>query len=343
VSQTADVAALRGELAARIMGFMVSQAVYVAAKLRIADLLADRRRSAPELADAAGAHPDALYRLLRLLAGYGIFVEHADGTFTNSAQSELLRDVPGSFRDFALVFGEHFYPTLGETLRLVQTGEPIYEAVFGAPWDEHLAANPEASARFNRFMASGRDPLAAQLAAEEWRGDETVVDVGGGNGALLVALLERRPDLRGIVFDLPHVAAEAEERIRAAGLADRCQAVAGNFFDGVPEGGDVYILSHILHGYEHDRARDVLQRVRQAIADDGRLLIHDGVVAAPNEPGLKLMDLLMLTLGGRERTEGEWRALLPAGGFELVEIQPAPYGNLLTARLPSPPRDPSHT
>jgi SAM-dependent methyltransferase len=332
VSQTADVAALRGELAGRIMAFMVSQAVYVAAKLGIADLLADGRRPAAELADAAGAHPDALYRLLRLLAGYGIFVEHADGNFTNSAQSELLRDVPGSFRDFALVFGEHFYPTLGETLRLVQTGDPVFDAVFGAPWDEHLAANPEASGRFNRFMALGKEPLAVQLAAEEWRGDETVVDVGGGNGALVLALLERRPGLRGIVFDLPHVAAEAEERIRAAGLADRCKVVAGSFFDGVPAGGDVYILSHILHGLEHDPARDVLRRVGQAVAGDGRLLIHDGVVAPPNEPGLKLMDLLMLSLGGRERTEEEWRALLPAGGFELVEIRPAPFGNLVEAR-----------
>jgi SAM-dependent methyltransferase len=340
VSKPAEVAALRAELAGRIMGFMVSQAVYVAAKLGIADLLAEGRRSAADLANAAGVHPDALYRLLRLLAGYGIFVEHADGSFANSAQSELLRDVPGSFRDFALVFGEHFYPTLGETLRLVETGEPAFDAVFGVAWDEHLAANPEASSRFNRFMAQGKEPVAAELAAGEWRGGEAVVDVGGGNGALLLALLERRPDLRGVVFDLPHVVMEAEESIRAAGLADRCEAVAGSFFEGVPAGGDVYILSHILHGLEHDRARDVLRGVRQAIRDDGRLLIVDGVVAPPNEPGLKLMDLLMLTLGGRERTEEEWRALLSAGGFELVAIRPAPYGNVLEA---NPRRDPSRT
>ena len=332
MSQTADVAALRGQLAGRIMGFMVSQAVYVAAKLGIADLLADHERAAADLAGEAGVHPDALYRLLRLLAGHGIFVEHADGNFANSAESELLRDAPGSFRDFALVFGEDFYPALGQTLQAVTTGEPVFETVFGSSYDDYLAANREASARFNRFMAGDKSAIADLLAAESWRGDETVVDVGGGNGALLQALLERRPNLRGIVFDLPHVVREAEERIRAAGLADRCEVVAGSFFDAVPQARDVYVLSHILHGLDDDRAREVLQRVRHAIPDEGRLLIVEGVVSAPNEPGLKLLDLLMLILGGRERTEDEWQALLPSGGFQLTGIRPGDWSKILEAR-----------
>ncbi len=318
------------ELAGRIMGFMVSQGVYVAAKLGIADLLADGPRPATELAGAAGANGDALYRLLRLLAAYGIFVEQPAARFANSGLSELLREGEG-FREFALVFGEEFYPAFGELLRGVETGQPAFDAVFGARYEEHLAANPEASARFNRFMAGGKDALAEVLAGGQWRGDETVVDVGGGNGALLAALLPRVPGLRGIVFDLPHVAAEAEERIGAAGLADRCEVVGGSFFDGVPE-GDVYVLSHILHGVDRDGALEILRVVRRAIRDGGRLLAVDGVVAPPNEPGHKLMDLLMFTIGGRERTEAEWRALLIGGGFELTDIGPGPFGSILSAR-----------
>lgn len=181
-------------------------------------------------------------------------------------------------------------------------------------------------------MAGGKDALAELLAADGWRGGETVVDVGGGNGALLQALLERRPELRAVVFDLPHVAAEAAERIRAAGLAERCEAVAGSYFDGVPTGGDVYVLSHILHSWDDDRAREILRAVRRAIRDDGRLLIVDGIVAPPNEPGMKLMDLLMLSLGGRERTEEEWRALIAGGGFEPTGIRPAQFGSILEAK-----------
>lgn len=311
------------------MGFMVSQAVYVAAKLGVADLVAERPRSAHELAEAARADPDALFRVLRFLAGYGIFVEGEEG-FANSELSELLRDVPGSQRDFALVFGEEFYPAFGETLRLVETGEPSFDAVFGAAWDDYLGAHPEKSARFNRFMAHGKTMLADVLAGLEWRSGETVVDVGGGNGALLQALLERRPDLRGIVLDLPHVAVEAEHRTAGAGLSDRSRVVGGSYFDGVPP-GDVYVLSSILHGWDDDRGAELLGVIRRTMPDDGRVLIAEGVVAPPNEPGMKLMDLLMLSMGGRERTEEEWRTLLRAGGFELTAIRQAPFGNVLEA------------
>ncbi len=322
----------RVELAGRIMGFMLSQAVYVAAKLAIADLVADGPRPADDLAERASAHPDALYRLLRVLSGYGIFVEQPGRAFANSELSELLRDVPGSSRDFALIFGEEFYPALGGLLEGVRTGEPSFDATFGAQWDEFLAREPEKSARFNRFMAGGKEDIADALAAAGWRGAELVVDVGGGIGALLRELLERLPGTRGIVFDLPHVVPEGEEALRAAGLEERCRVVAGNYFDGVPDGGDVYVLSHILHGWDGDRATEIVRSVRRAIRGDGRLLIVDGVLGPPNEPGQKLMDLLMLSVGGRERTEDEWRSLLTSGGFELHAIRPASYGHVIEAR-----------
>jgi hypothetical protein len=330
----ADDAALRGELGGRIMGFMLSQAVYVAAGLGIADRVAAGARPVDELARESGADAEALYRILRLLAGHRIFVEREGRAFANSEVSELLRE-GGGFRDFALVFGRLIYPAWTDTLRVVQTGDPSFPEVFGASWEGFLAANPEENTLFNRFMAGGpgaKDPQAEVLADGVYAEGDTVVDVGGGNGKLLVELLRRRPDLHGVVFDLPHVASEAEDIVRESGLSDRCEVVAGDFAAGVPEGADRYVLSHILHGMPDEAAIDLLRRIRTAVAAGGRLLIFDGIVGPPNEPDMKLMDMLMLVLtGGKERTEDEWRPLLAAAGFELVRARPAGWTTLLEA------------
>ncbi|HVD13529.1 MAG TPA: methyltransferase [Actinomycetota bacterium] len=176
---------------------------------------------------------------------------------------------------------------------MIQTGEPAFNLVFGAAWEEHLATEPHARTRFNRLVAARKELLADHLADHRWTGQETVIDLGGGNGALLQDLLARRTGLRGIVFDLPEVVAEATERLRAAGLTDRCQTVAGSVFRDVPQGGDVYLLCHILHGWDDDHARQILQAVRRAIPDHGRLLVVEEVLAPPNQPGGKIMDLLM--------------------------------------------------
>jgi hypothetical protein len=331
---TTDPAALRGELAGRIMGFMLSQAVYVAAVLGIADRVAEGPRPVDELARESGADADALHRVLRLLAGHRIFVEHEGRAFSNSELSELLREGRG-VRDFAIVFGRLIFPAWSDTLRVVETGEPSFPHVFGASWEEHLAANPADNTLFNRFMAGGpgaKEPQAEALADGVCGEGDTVVDVGGGVGALLIELLRRRPDLRGVVFDLPHVAAEAEAFVRESGVADRCEVVAGDFVDGIPEGAERYVLSHILHGMPDEAAIALLRRIRAAIPDDGRLLIFDGIVGPPNEPDTKLMDLLMLVLsGGRERTEDEWRSLLAAAGFDLARARPTGWTTLLEA------------
>jgi hypothetical protein len=162
----------------------------------------------------------------------------------DSASSQLLREVPGSLRALALQVGEVGYPAMGAAVRMIQTGEPAFNLVFGAVWEEHLAIDPHARARFNRLVAARKELLADHLLDHRWTGRETVIDLGGGDGALLQGLLARRPRLRGVVFDLPDVVAEAAERLRAAGLGDRCQTVAGNFFRDIPQGGDVYLLSH---------------------------------------------------------------------------------------------------
>ena len=325
-------AARRAELTGRILGFAVSQAVYAAAALRIADLLAHQTRTAAELAEAAGADPDALYRLLRLLAGHGIFIEQDGERFANSPLSELLREGPTSLHALALQAGELFYPTLGATRQMVQTGEPAFQSVFEAVWEELLARDPQARDRFNAVVTAGKEALAERLAMDAWSGTETVVDVGGGTGALLQGLLERRTDLRGVVFDLPEVVTEAARRLHAAGLADRCQTLAGSFFRDVPTGADVYVLSDILHYWNDRHAREILRAVRRAIPDHGRLLLVEEVVAPPNQPGGKLMDLLMLAVGGRERTEEEWRALLADSGFGLTKIRPGHSGSILEAK-----------
>jgi O-methyltransferase domain len=176
---------------------------------------------------------------LRLLASYGIFSETAERSFANTEPSRLLAD---GFRDFALVFGEEFFPALSELPRTIRDRTPAFEAFAGRTSYDYLAGDRDASTRFNRFMASGKGSHAGYLAEHgPWHGGELVVDVGGGNGALLIELLQRRGDLRGVVFDLPHVAAQAEGRVHAAGLADRCQVVAGDFFEAVPGGADAYV------------------------------------------------------------------------------------------------------
>jgi hypothetical protein len=331
-STPAGPAAAAGEQLTRsILGFVVSQAIYVAAVLGIADRLADGPRSATALAVAADADPDGLYRLLRLLAGHGIFTELPEGRFANSAQSRLLAEGPGSLRALAISAGESGYRALGATRQMVKTGESAFELVYGAVQEERLAVDPEARTGFNRLAAARGQAVAEALAGWPWQAAEMVVGVGAGAGALVQELLARRPELRGVIFDLPQVVAEAAEQIRAAGLAGRCRTVAGSFFQGVPAGGDVYVLAYVLHDWDDPRAREILGQVRRAIPDDGRLLVVEELVAPPNQPGGKVLDLLMAAVGGRGRTEQEWRVLLGESGFQLIKIRPGQSASILEA------------
>jgi hypothetical protein len=293
-----------------IRGALGTRALGIAADLRIADALAEGPRHVDDLARERGADPDTLHRILRALATHGVFAEGAPCVFRNTAASELLR---GGWREFAHLFGGVFYRTLEQ---LDASGEPTFSRIFGSDFWSWLAQNPDERASFDTAMEQGKEGRVERFARIDWRGDEIVVDVGGGNGSLLVALLRSQPGLRGIVFDLPETVRDE------SAFPERIEFVDGSFFESVPR-GDVYVLSTILHDWDDERAAAILKTVRAGAPPDARLLVLDAVVPPGNDPGSgKWLDLLMLALlGGRERNEEQWRALLHEGGFEPVAIE----------------------
>jgi SAM-dependent methyltransferase len=298
-----------------IRGVLGTKAFGIAADLGVADALAAGPRSVAELAKENSADQDTLYRILRALASDGVFAEEKPGVFRNTEASELLRrDNPDRWREFAHLFGGVCYPAVGALD--AQRTDVAFTSAYGTDFWSWLAANPQERSNFDSAMEGGRAELADKLAALDWRGDETVVDVGGGTGALLRELIARRPELRGIVFDLP----EADRAETAVG--ERIAFVSGSFFERVPE-GDVYVLSKILHDWDDEPALAILRVVRAGAPADARLLVLDSVVPPGNEPhGVKWLDILMLVLQrGRERTESEWRALLESAGFGLDQIE----------------------
>ena len=297
-----------------LRGALATRALAIAADLGVAESLADGPRSISELAGEAGVDADALRRVLRALASDGVFAEEEPGVFRNTDASELLRR-GGGWDDFAHLFGGIWYRTIGE---LDASGSPAFARIFGADFWSWLAAHPSERAAFDRAMEQGKERRMERFAPLAWRGDETVVDVGGGNGSLLVELVRTKPGLRGIVFDLPETVRDE------AVLGERIEFVAGDFFERVPE-GDVYILSTILHDWDDERAAAILRTIDASAPAGARLLIVDSVVASGNDPsGPKWLDLLMLALlGGRERTEAQWRQLLEAGGFTPLRFHEA--------------------
>ena len=302
---------------------MATQAVRVATEYRVADALADGPRRVSDVAAEAGADADALYRFLRALATEGVFAEDEPGVFRNTTASELLRsDHDERWDDFAVQFGDDWYRAFADAPYSARTGAPAFPRTFGCEFDEWLRLDPERLARFNRSMESGAAERTDRLAGVPLDGELVVVDVGGGTGAMMIELLRRHSRLRGVLYDLPDVVAEAEPRIAAAGLAGRCELVGGSFFDGVPPGADVYVLSRILHGLGDDRASSVLRRVGDAARPGARILVLDAVLPEGNEPhGAKWLDLLMLVLGGgRERRADEWRRLLASAGLRIDGI-----------------------
>ena len=309
-----------------ITGYWVSQAIYVAAKLGLADELAVGPRTVDELAAQTGTDPDVLFRLLRALASKGIFAERADGRFEMTALAEPLReDAPGSKRYMALMMGEEHYFAWGELLHNVRTGGTAFERVYGTPIFEFLAEHPDKAAIFDRAMGGVHGTETDDLLdAYDLSDVGTLADVGGGNGNVLRAALKRHPAMRGILFDLPNVVERAAKAFEGNGLAERSELIPSDFFEAVPEGADAYLLRYIIHDWDDDRSRRILRNVWDAMPDDARLLVAESVIPPGNEPFFgKWLDLTMLTIpGGRERTKAEDRALYESAGFELTQLVP---------------------
>lgn len=297
-----------------LRGAMMTKALGIVADLRIAEALADGPRHVDDLAREAGVDADVLHRVLRALASDGIFEEKAPGTFASNAGSEPL--LKAGWAAFAHLFGDLFYKAVADLDDAARTGAATFRDSFGADFWPWLAEHPDERAVFDRAMSGGKRPNADRLAELDWRDGEVVVDVGGGNGALLVYLLRRRPKLRGIVLDLPETTRDE------ATLGPDIAFMAGSFFESVPA-GDAYVLSAIIHDWDDDAATTILQTIRRAALPNARVLITESVIPPGNDPeGAKWLDLLMLVLaGGRERTEPQWRTLLEGAGFDPVRIE----------------------
>ncbi len=324
--QTQTVVASRESLRQTIDAYQMTQCLYVAAKLGIADLLKDGPRPAEELAQASGAQPSALFRLLRALAAAGVFQQLPDARFAlNPAAEYLCRDAPGSLHAWAILAGEQPYPAWGQLLHSVQTGDTAFEHLHGMTHWQYLAANPEASRVFNEAMSENvRASTAAIVAAAEFSRFACIVDVGGGQGTLLAAILRANPAVRGVLLELAQVVPSARELLQAAGLADRCEVVAGSFQEAIPGGGDAYIFKDVLHNWDDATATRILRNCRQARQAGHTLLIIERVFPSGRLAlGPALVDLRMLVMiGGRARTVEEYQPLLSAAGFALTRVSP---------------------
>jgi hypothetical protein len=310
-------------------GYIASTALQIAVRLGIADELASGPRTAAELAAAKGVREDPLYRVLRSLASFGIFEELEGRRFALALPGQMLRrGVPGSLYDMVLWLCDPFhFRVYADAMHSIETGTPAIEKTYGVPAFDYLAKEPAISQVFNHAMTGfSAMVVPAVLKAYDFSGINVLVDVAGGHGELLLTVLGAHPRMRGVLFDLEHVLAGARPRISAAGLDARCEARSGDFFQAVPEGGDAYMMKHIIHDWDDDRAARILENIRRALAGaaSGRVILLESIIRSDNQPDLgKLMDLEMLLLpGGRERSAEEFAALFDRAGFEMSRVIP---------------------
>ena len=264
-----------------VRAFFASRAIYIAAKLGLADLLKDEPKSSEELAQATGTDASALYRLMRTLASVGVFAEDNQQRFVLTPLGATLQtDVPGSLRAWAiLVLGEEHYQAWGDLMHSVRTGETAFEHVFGMGLFQYEAQHPEHAKIFDEAMANLIGVYnTAVLASYSFSTFDKIVDVGGGDGSFIIAILQKNPKLKGVLFDLPHVIEKAKQRIATAGIGGRCEVVAGDAFASVPSGGDAYVLSRVMNAFNNQRAVAVLKNCRRAMTDKSRLILVERVI-----------------------------------------------------------------
>jgi SAM-dependent methyltransferase len=314
-------------LAKMMVGAWMTQGIHVAAELGIADLLVAGPLTADELARRCGAHGDSVYRVLRALASVGIFSEDAQRRFSLTPMAEALRsDVPGTMRAFARMAGAEFYQTWGHLLDSARTGEQGFRRAFGSAWFEYMTARPDRHAIYDAAMngvhGAETEPV---INAYDFSALGTLADIGGGNGSALAAILQRNSRLHGILFELPGVAERARAVLANAQLDGRCQVVGGDFFKSVPS-ADAYVLRHVIHDWEDAQAESILRNCRAAMRPGGRVLVVETVLPPGDQPCFgKWLDLMMLLVGGRERTEEQYRGLFGRAGLRLNRIVPTAH------------------
>jgi SAM-dependent methyltransferase len=309
-----------------LYGALATQMISVAAELGVADLLADGPRPVAELAAGSGADTRSLHRLLRALAGLGVFRELTPGTFELTPLAETLRTgVKGSMKELAQdVGGRTRLLAYSELAHSVRTGTPAFDKAHGTSMWAYLQAHPDEVALFGKAMGNlAGEAHSTAFANYDLSDVEHLVDVGGGEGYLLAALLPYYPDMKGTVFDEPHVVGGAAEVLARAGIADRAEAVGGDVFQAVPADGDAYVLSSILFSYEDDEARTILANIRQAMDPGGRVLVLEPILPEGNDPHPgKLLDVTQLALHrGGVRSRAEFEALFAAAGLRLAETR----------------------
>ncbi len=325
------------------MGALVSQAVSVIARLGVADVLAAGPQPVEQIAQRVGAHHSALYRVLRALGDVGVVAELENRQFALTPLSELLRsDVPGSMRGWATMVGMpfHRYPWT-DLYETVLTGESAFDRVHGTKVFDYLAEHPEDAAIFDAAMTSISTNESVSIAkAYDFNRFNTIVDVGGGRGGLLAAILSANPHLQGVLFDVPTVVAGIDDELAAAEVVGRCEVVSGDFFDSVPDGADAYLLSAIIHDWDDDQAVQILRTCRAAMTDSACMLLAEIVLPegpAPSMGKLADLEMLVMTAGGRQRTEAELRALLGRAGLRLTRTIPSTSMVSLVEAVPDSP------
>jgi O-methyltransferase domain/Dimerisation domain len=313
-------------MAQMTFGCVVTQAIHVAAKLNIADLIAAHGpMNCSALAAKSGAHEESLFRLLRGLASIGIFSIDPNGKFSLTPFAECLTDdSPVSVKAMALAIGTVFYKAYDELLFSVQTGDGGFKKALGMPVFEYLGNNPEMGKIFDRMMTdihgSETEPMVNTY---DFSVFNTIVDIGGGNGEVISAILNKNLKVKGILFDLPEVISRSHDSITARDLKDRCQLDKGNFFESVSKGGDAYIMRHILHDWSDADAITILSNCRKSMNPGGKVLVVEAVIQEGNEPSpFKLLDLSMLLVGGKERTNKQFEHIFSKAGLKLNRIVP---------------------
>ncbi|HKP40188.1 methyltransferase [Mycobacterium sp.] len=308
-----------------ITGGWTAQAIYVAVKLGIPDQLADGPLDADEMARRVGADPGAVYRLMRALASKGVLHHRSDNKFKLTATGTALRTgTPSSMRDLALFIGHPLrWEDWGNLLYSVQTGKPSVDKLRGMPFFEYVETDADLAEAFNNAMTAGSEfSIFSVLAAYDFSGFKTIIDVGGGHGRLLSMILAKAPGASGVLFDLNSVVDGAGPVLEQAGVADRCKVVDGSFFESVPDGGDAYLMKNIIHDWPDDDAVRVLRNVRSAIQPSGKLLLLESVLPerSSSDFGMVLDLEMLIAVGGKERTRSEWTDLLRHAGFRLERV-----------------------